>query len=319
MSPGILVVGANGFIGRQLCAELVRRQYPVKGSVRGTTAGEALSYPVVRIADIGPETDWSEALQGIDVVIHLAARVHVMRDDTNDPLSEFRRVNTAGTEHLARCAADAGVRRLVFISSIGVNGSETIKGSPFLETCKPVPHSSYALSKWEAEQCLLEVSGKTGLEVVILRPPLVYGGDAPGNFEQMLKVLAKCVPLPLASASNLRSFIYVGNLVDALIACATHPAAAGKTYLVCDGEDISTPDLLRQLGDAMGFPVRLLPCPQFLLKLAGRLIGKSEQIDRLLSSLQVDSNKIRRELNWQPPFTLRQGLQSAADIYRNRN
>jgi nucleoside-diphosphate-sugar epimerase len=319
MSPKILVVGANGFIGRELCAELVRRQYSVAGTARRVFVNEKLNYPLIRIADIGAETDWSVALQNIDVVIHLAARVHVMRDEVNNSLSEFRRVNTAGTEHLARCAAEAGVKRVVFVSSIGVNGAETIQGHPFVETCKAAPNSPYAVSKWEAEQCLREVSATTGLEVVVIRPPLVYGGDAPGNFMKLLKILSKRLPLPLASIRNLRSFIYVGNFVDALIVCATHPDAAGQTYLVSDGEDISTPDLLRRLGDAMGFSARLLPFPVTLLWFVGCCVGKSEQIVRLVASLQIDISKIRRELGWQPPYTFRQGIDATAERYMECN
>ncbi len=316
MNAGILVTGASGFVGRVLCAELMRREYAVRGAVRGNAAGEALRYPLVQIADIGPGTDWTGALQGIEVVIHLAARVHVMRDDASDPLGEFRRTNTAGTEHLARCAAAAGVRRLVYVSSIKVNGEATHAGSKFSEADAPAAQDPYGISKWEAEQALRRVAQETGLEVVIVRPPLVYGAGVKGNFAQMLRVLGKGIPLPLASVRNLRSLVYVENLVDALIACAGHPAAAGQTYLVSDGEDISTPDLLRQLGVALAHPAHLFPCAPALLQLAGRLTGKADQVERLLGSLQVDSGKIRRELNWIPPCTVQQGLQATAAWYR---
>ncbi len=181
------------------------------------------------------------------------------------------------------------------------------------------PQDPYGISKWEAEQALHRVATETGLEVVIVRPPLVYGAGVKGNFVQMLKVLAKGIPLPLASVGNLRSLVYVENLVDALILCATHPAAAGQTYLVSDGEDISTPELLRRLGIAMGHPARLIPCPEAVLKLLGKLAGKSDQVERLLGSLQVDSGKIRRELNWTPPCSLRQGLQETAEWYRRNH
>jgi nucleoside-diphosphate-sugar epimerase len=253
-------------------------------------------------------------------------------------LEEFRRVNVAGTEHLARSAAASGVKRLVYVSSIKVNGESTLspstlspsrpprKLSPacgggehniFTESDIPNPQDPYGISKWEAEQALHRIAEETGLEVVIVRPPLVYGAGVKGNFAQMLKVLARGIPLPLASVRNLRSLVYVGNLADALIACATHPAAAGQTYLVSDGEDVSTPGLLRQLGDGMGRPARLFPWPAALLKLAGRVVGKADQVERLLGSLQVDSGKIRRELGWTPPHTLQQGLQATAEWYRN--
>ncbi|MDP2106119.1 MAG: NAD-dependent epimerase/dehydratase family protein, partial [Desulfobulbaceae bacterium] len=264
------------------------------------------------------DTNWTDAMRDVGVVIHLAARVHVMHENVKNPLEEFRKVNVAGTEHLARSAAASGVKRLVYVSSIGVNGWQTDEGRVFLETDTPNPHNVYAVSKLEAELSLHCVAAETGLEVVVVRPPLVYGMGAPGNLAQMLKVLAKGIPLPLALVHNLRSLIYVENLVDALILCTTHTAAVGQTYMLSDGEDISTSDLLRHLGAAMGCPVRLFPCPQALLKLAGRLTGKSDQVERLLGSLQVDSGKIRRELGWRPPFTLQQGLQATAEQYRTR-
>lgn len=302
-----LVTGANGFVGRSLCAELLRQGHAVRAAVRSASSLIAEAARVV-VGTIDGETDWTEALCGVGVVIHLAARVHVMHDESKNPLEEFRRVNVAGTEHLARSAAASGVKRLVYVSSIKVNGEATSGNDKFTEVDVPSPQDPYGVSKWEAELVLQRVAKETGLEVVIVRPPLVYGAGVKGNFAQMLKVLAKGIPLPLASVQNRRSLVYVGNLVDALILCATHPAAAGQTYLVSDGQDISTPDLLRRLAIAMGHPVRLLPCPLSLLKLAGRLTGKSDQVERLLGSLQVDSGKIRSELSWVPPYTLQQGL-----------
>jgi nucleoside-diphosphate-sugar epimerase len=266
------------------------------------------------IGEIDNETNWADALRDVDVVIHLAARVHVMHDDTPNPLAEFLRVNVYGTEHLARSAALAGVRRLVYVSSIKVNGEATNGGEQFTETDTPSPQDPYGISKWEAEQALRRVATETGLEIVIVRPPLVYGAGVKGNFAQMLKILAKGIPLPLASALNQRSFIYVENLVDALIVCATHPAAANQTFLVSDGEDVSTPDILRKLGDAMEHPARVFPCPPALLKFAGRLTGKSDQIERLMGSLRIDSGKIRRELGWQPPYTLQDGLRKTIEL-----
>jgi nucleoside-diphosphate-sugar epimerase len=311
-----LITGVTGFVGQSLCVQAVRQGYSVRGAVRKNGTLPEVVEPVV-VGGINAETDWRHALGGVDVVIHLAARVHVMCEHAGNPLEEFRKVNVAGTEHLARFAVANGVKRLVYVSSIGVNGLLTDFGRSFAESDIPHPHNAYALSKWEAEQCLLHVSEETGLEVVIVRPPLVYGAGAPGNFAQMLKVLDKGIPLPLASVKNQRSLIYIENLVDALIHCSTYPAAAGQTYLVSDGEDISTPDLLRQLGAAMGYPARLFPCPPALLKLAGQLTGKSDQIERLLGSLQVDSSKIRSALSWTPPYTLAQGLQATAQRYRD--
>lgn len=315
MTASILVTGANGFVGHELCAELLRRHYSVSGAIRGEAGHDP--YPTVRIADIGPDTDWAAALQGIDIVIHLAARVHVMHDDASDPLAAFRRTNTAGTERLARAAAAAGVKRLVYVSSIKVNGEETVGARRYTEQDIPRPQDPYGISKWEAEQALHRVAKDSGLEVVIVRPPLIYGADVKGNFIQMMRVVARGVPLPFASLQNKRDLLYVGNLADALIACATHPSAAGQTYLLCDGEPVSTAQLLRALAHALAVPSRLFPFPPGMLRLAGRLSGRAAQLDRLLGSLQVDSGKIGRELNWIPPFTLQQGLQVTADWYRN--
>lgn len=306
-----LVTGANGFVGSALCEALSAQGYEVCGAVRSSSTSVEKCKRVI-IGELDDKTGWSKALAGMDVVIHLAARVHVMSDNAADPLAEFRRVNTAGTENLARQAASAGVKRFVYVSSIKVNGEATDGGRKFSESDLPGPQDPYGISKWEAEQALHRVAKETGLEVVIVRPPLVYGAGVKGNFAQMLKVLAHGIPLPLASVHNRRSLVYLGNLVDALILCATHPAAAGQTYLVSDGEDISTPDLLRQLGEAMDHPARLFFCPQSWLKLAGRLAGRADQIERLIGSLQIDSGKIRRELGWTPPFSIHEGLRRAA-------
>lgn len=309
----VLVTGANGFVGRAVCAKLLDCGHSVRGAVRNHLHHLASGGEIVQVAAIDGSTDWGGALSGgVDVVIHLAARVHVMHDNAADPLEEFRKVNTVGTEHLARTAAAMGVRRFVYVSTIKVNGEATCEEKKFSETNVPSPKDPYGISKAEAEQALRRVAQETGLEVVIVRPPLVYGAGVKGNFAQMLGVLAKGIPLPLASVRNQRSLVYVGNLVDTLFVCATHKDAAGQTYLVSDGEDISTPDLLRQLGAAMGHPARLFPCPPALLKLAGRLTGKTDQVERLLGSLRVDSSKIRRELSWKPPYSLQEGLQLTA-------
>ncbi|MDH4234480.1 MAG: SDR family oxidoreductase [Gallionella sp.] len=316
----VLVTGATGFVGGALVRRLLAdgRHLPI-AAVRSQRASLPDGIEVFQVGGLLTDYDWNDALAGVEVVIHLAARVHVMKDVAIDPLDEFRRVNVAGAEHLARSAAASGVKRLVYVSSIGVNGLQTARDQSYSETDKPNPHNAYAISKWEAEQNLSCVSEETGLEVVILRPPLVYGVAAPGNFAQMLKVLGAGIPLPLALVHNQRSLVYVENLVDALILCVTHPTAAGQTYLVSDGEDVSTPDLLRLLGAAMGHPARLFPCPPALLKLAGLLTGRAEQVERLLGSLRVDSGKIRRDLNWKPPYTLWQGLQNTGASVRRTN
>lgn len=305
-----LVTGAGGFVGKSLCTVLLSQGQAVRAIVRVTSA-QAGDFEQVVVGAIDRSTDWSAALRDVGILIHLAARVHVMDDAAADPLAEFRKVNVEGTLNLAQQAAKAGVKRFVYVSSVKVNGEQTGL-LPFVEQAIPNPQDPYGVSKWEAEQALHQISATTGLEVVIVRPPLVYGAGVKGNFAQMIKVLGKGIPLPLASVKNLRSLIYVENLVDALILCTIHSSAAGQTYLVSDGEDVSTPDLLRKLAEAMDQPARVFSCSLALLRLAARLIGKSDQVDRLLGSLQVDGSKIRRELGWTPPFTLQEGLRATA-------
>ncbi len=314
--PRILVTGATGFVGRALCVEALARGFGVRGATRN---GDPITRAVesVKVGAVDADTDWTAALRETDVVVHLAARVHVMRDEASDPLAEFRRVNTAGTAHLAQSAAAAGAKRLVYVSSIKVNGEETPDGRCYSELDAPAPQDPYGVSKWEAEQALGRIAQETGLQVTIVRPPLVYGAGVKGNFAQMMRVVARGAPLPFASVRNRRDLLYLGNLVDALLVCATHPAAAGQTFLLCDGEAVATADLLRRLALALGAPNRQFACPPALLKWAAGLAGKSAQIERLLGSLQVDNSKIRRELNWQPPFSLSQGLRKTAEAERS--
>lgn len=297
-----------------MCAELVRRGQLINAATRGEGIEACVA---VNVGDIDGSTQWKEALHDVEIVIHLAARVHILRDNDPKPLDAFRRVNVAGTENLARAAAAGNVKRLVYVSSIKVNGEETAGDRRYAETDIPAPHDPYGISKWEAEQVLHRVARETGLEVVIIRPPLVYGAGVKGNFVQMMQAVARGLPLPFAAVRNRRDLLYVGNLVDAMIVCATHPAASGQTFLLSDGEPVSTPELLRRLAAALGTAPRVFPFPPTLLALAGRLTGKSAQLARLLGSLQVDSGKIRRELNWTPPYTLEQGLHATAEWYRN--
>jgi nucleoside-diphosphate-sugar epimerase len=304
-----MVTGANGFVGKAFCTEAITRDIKICGATRFPN----VVFPNVKnfeVGDINGSTDWTLALEACDVVVHLAARAHVMREISENPLSEFRRLNVTGTEHLARSAAAAGVKRFVYVSSIKVNGEETFNGKAYTEYSDAAPQDPYGVSKWEAEQMLQRVAKETGLELVIVRPPLVYGTHVKGNFAQMISVIASGVPLPFASVNNKRSLIYIKNLVDALILCASHPAAAGKTYLVSDGDDISTSDLLNKLSLAMSKSPRLFSCPVAFLKLAGCLVGKSNQIARVVGSLQVDSSKIRLELGWLPPYSLDEGLKA---------
>jgi nucleoside-diphosphate-sugar epimerase len=308
----LLITGANGFVGGALCIEATGLGFAVRGATRNaydfSKVAGLIGVENIVVGDINTNTDWYGAVLNCDVVIHLAARVHVMRDRTDDPLAEFRLVNTAGTENLARCAAFNGVKRLVYVSSIKVNGELTIGDKRFLEQDQVDPQDAYGLSKWEAEQVLHRVAAETGLEVVIVRPTLVYGTGVKGNFSEMLRFVAWGIPLPLSGVKNKRDLLYVGNLVDALMTCVSHPEAVGQTYLVSDGVAVSTPDLLRSLAKALGVSSRVFAWPIGLVKVIGSVFGKANKVERLVGSLQVDISKIRRELGWVPPYSLQQGL-----------
>jgi nucleoside-diphosphate-sugar epimerase len=311
-SRRVLVTGANGFVGRACCAEAVARGMAVRGVTRSVCDLPKGAENFV-IGDIDGNTDWRDALMGCQSVIHLAARVHVMADKAADSLNEFRRVNVQGTMNLARQAAAAGAFRFVFVSSIGVNGAETFQ-QPFAAQDSVMPHSPYARSKCEAEQGLRRLSTETGIEVVIIRPPLVYGLHAPGNFGTLVKWLARDFPLPFGAIHNRRSFVALDNLIDLIIICLVHPAAVGQIFLVSDGEDISTTELLLRLGQAMGHPARLLPVPMSWIKFAAALAGRRDLALRLCSSLQVDIEHTRRTLGWNPPVSLEQGLIRAIQV-----
>ena len=314
----VLVTGASGFVGHFLCDLLLAQGFNVCGTLLKLGNHSLLVSGVepVTIKPLSADTEWNHALAGVDSIIHLAARVHIMDDSSADPLTEFRRVNVEGTAQLAREAAKAGVKRLVFISSIKVNGEES--AIPYTQDSPPNPTDPYGISKWEAEQALRKIEAETGLEIVIVRPPLVYGPGVKANFFKMIKIISRGVPLPLASITNKRSLIYVGNLVEALATCASHPSAAGKTYLLSDGEDVSTPELIRRTAKALGVPARLLPFPLPLMRLAGKLTGKSGAVNRLTGSLTVDSSRMRQELGWTPPFTMEQGLEKTAKWFKEQ-
>jgi nucleoside-diphosphate-sugar epimerase len=309
-----LVTGANGFVGRPLCAELLRQGHEVRAAIR-SSAQLPDGVEAVAVGDIDGDTDWTGALQGVEAVIHLAARAHVMKDKAADPLTEFLKVNLHGTENLARQASRAGVKRLVYVSSIKVNGEKTHGKHSYTEQHKPEPKDAYGISKRQAEQALLRIAQESKLEVVIVRPPLVYGPGVKGNFISLLAAIDNEIPLPLAGARNARSLVYVGNLVSALAACATQPAAAGQTYLVRDGEDISTAQLVEKIAAALGRKPHSFNIPPGLLRVVAMVLGRSAQVDRLFGSLRVNDAKLRRELGWDPPYTLEQGLRVTADWY----
>ena len=310
----ILVTGASGFVGRRLCKQL----FDVGAFVRSVGRGKfqvpfASSFT---IDGINANTDWGDALDNVDVVVHCAARVHVMNDSAVDPLAEFREVNTYGTLSLARQAAKAGVKRFIFLSSIKVNGEYTAE-QPFASGDTNVPLDPYGLSKYEAEQGLLKIGQETGLEVVIIRPPLVYGPGVKANFLSLLRWVGKGAPLPLGMINNKRSFVALDNLVDLICVCIDHPNANGQIFLVSDDHDLSTTELLQGMAKALGKPSRLIPVPMFVLNSGARLLGKADIAQRLFASLQVDISNTKELLGWTPPITVEQGLKKVADAYVN--
>ena len=297
----MLVTGASGFVGRAVCDQALKADVVVRRHMRSAV-----------MPNIDGQTDWTHIVSGCSAVVHLAARVHVMGETTAESLAEFRRVNVQGTINLARQAATAGVRRFVFISSIGVNGAETFQ-QPFSARDNPSPHSPYAVSKYEAELGLQALATETGMDVVIIRPPLVYGPGAPGNFGFLERWLKRRVPLPLGAVHNRRSLVSLDNLVDLIMTCLTHPNAANQTFLVSDGEDVSTTELLYRMGRAIGCTPHLFPVPARMLRWAAAMVGKRDMGQRLCGSLQVDIEKTRRLLEWNPPFTLDEGLIKVAE------
>jgi nucleoside-diphosphate-sugar epimerase len=313
----LLVTGGNGFVGSRVLAVLQQQTgLTAAGSVRqiatGTT-GTKNARGCWVTGCLNGDADWSNATKGVDCVVHTAARVHVVRDGAADPLAAFRSVNVQGTLNLALQAASAGVRRLVFISSVKVHGEITALGKPFSADDVPAPLDVYGISKMEAEQGLRHIAASTGMEVVVVRPPLVYGPGVKANFQVMMRWLSRGIPLPLGAVHNQRSLVALDNLVDLIVTCTHHPAAANQTFMVSDGEDLSTTQLLQRLGQAMDRPARLIPVAPALLRAGAALVGKPGLAQRLCGSLQVDIAKTRRLLGWNPPISVDEGLRRAAE------
>ena len=313
----VLVTGASGFVGRAMVARLAAGGvHAVRAASRGAPrpGGDPRIEHVVA-PSLAADADWRDALAGCEAVVHAAARVHVMRDTAADPLAAFRLVNVDGTRRLAEAAADAGVRRFVFVSSIKVNGEGTAAGAPYTARSTPAPVDAYGRSKWEAEQALHEVSARTGLDVSIVRPVLVHGPGVGANFRRLMDAARLGLPLPLASVSNRRSLVFIDNLTSVMERQLTHPAAAGRTFLVSDGDDLSTPELLRRVARVMGRHVPLVPFPPALLSAAARVAGQSAAAARLLSSLQVDISETVERLQWQPEVTADEALARTVRAY----
>ena len=317
----VAVTGASGFVGQAVITGLLSCQHDVHAVVRSL---EKHAPPFTRAiqtfsaGDITVDTDWTDILTRVNCVVHCAARAHVMNETETDALAAYRAVNVAATRQLAEQAAKMGVQRLVYLSSIKVNGEQTVSGDCFTSMDKPFVENPYGISKWEAEQALHEVSAMTGLEVVIIRPPLIYGAGVKGNFLSMLGWLSRGMPLPLGAIQNQRSMVGIDNLVDLILTCMDHPNAANQTFLVSDDDDLSTTELVRRLGAALGKPARLLPVPASVLGLAARLVGKQEMAERLLGNLKVNISKTKELLDWVPPVSVNDGFKKTAKWYLGR-
>lgn len=312
----ILVTGGTGFIGSGLLLELVKKGLSVRAAVRSNNTSLPESIELSLIEDISEKTNWCAALKDVDAVFHCAARVHVMKDGADNVLDEYRKINVRGTLNLARQAANAGVNRFIFLSSIKVNGENTKAAHPFTANDFPAPLDAYAFSKFEAEQGLREIEKQTGMEVVIVRPPLVYGPGVGGNFAILMRCITYGIPLPFGKVNNLRSLVGRNNLVDLLLTCLNHPAAKGQTFLVSDGEDISTSELLLRVGSAMKRRVYLIPMPESIMRAAATICGRRKAAERLYGSLQVDIKNTCHLLGWRPPFNMEGELEKAAKGFR---
>jgi len=310
----VLITGATGFVGRALCSRLAADGCHFVPASRAE--GNLIWGRLHAVGSIDGLTSWKSALKDCSVVVHLAGRVHVMKDDAADPLALYREVNVQGTLNLARQAAAAGVRRFVFLSSLKVLGEASVLGQPFSAENDVCPIDPYGVSKLEAESALRLLASETGMEIVIIRPPLVYGPGVRANFDLLMRAVARGIPLPLGSIENQRSLVALDNLVDLILICLTHPRAANQIFMVSDGEDLSTPDLVRRMAKAMDAPVRLVRVPVLLLNVFAKLTGKSNAMQRLCENLQVDTSKTIAVLGWKPPISVDEGLRRAVAQYR---
>ncbi|PPD05154.1 MAG: hypothetical protein CTY29_02520 [Methylobacter sp.] len=312
----VLITGANGFVGKAVCSHLAANGFAVKAVVRKLSDDLPHDFPFIAVGEIDGQTDWQSALQKVDAVVHLAARVHVMDVKAADPLAEYRKTNVDGTLNLARQALEFGIKRFIYISTIKVNGEFSLPGQSFTAHDKVNPVGGYALSKFQAELGLKQLAEKSALEPVIIRPPLLYGPGVKANFQALLRYVELGLPLPLGAIHNRRSLLAVPNLADLIRVCLTHPAAAGQTFLASDSGAVSTTELLRLIANAMGKSSRLLPIPQDLLSLLLKLAGKADLAQRLCSDLEVDASLTSQRLQWAPPVGLMQALTETVAEYR---
>jgi len=317
MSKRVLVTGPDGFVGYRLCERLLKDGFSVRGA-QFVTAPLPDACESIVVGDLASATNWAEAMVGVDLVVHLAARVHIMNDDATDPLHEFRHVNVEGTRAVAEAAANAGVKRLVFVSSIKVLGEATDE-TPFGADDDPQPLDPYGISKMEAELLLSKLSEKSGMPVTFVRPPLVYGPGVRANFEKLLGIVSRGIPLPFGLVQNQRSLVAADNLVDFLVCCLINEKAANEAFLVSDGQDLSTAGLVRAIAKAFGRSARLLPVPPAWMKWAGSCLGKRDQVDRLIGSLALDISKARNLLNWTPPVSVEEGMKETAEWFLSEN
>jgi len=307
MSERLLITGANGFVAKSVCELATHNGFSVKGALRQHRGMPSYIEPFV-VGEINATTNWGSALCNVNVIVHLAARVHVMHDTSAEPLAAFRAVNVDGTLNLARQAVAAGVKRFVLISSVKVNGESTPPGRAFTEADVPNPQDAYGQSKHEAEEGLRQLSAHTGMEVVVIRPPLVYGPGVKANFAGLIRAVQRGWPLPLGDVNNERSLVALDNLADFIVTCITHPLAANQNFLVSDGHDLSTTELVRGIAEAAGVSVRLLPIPVWALKAGASLLRRGDTVQRLCGNLQVDISKARSLLRWEPPVSVQEGL-----------
>lgn len=304
----VLVTGATGFIGSHLCPSLTAKGWDVRKAVR-----HARSVDEISIGTIDGTTDWGAALDGCDTVVHLAGRAHVLREGKENPTLVFHRINVEGVKNLAEQATIAGVKRFVHLSSIGVLGDETASNQPFNEEDPAKPTSLYALSKWQGEEILREITGD--MEKVVLRPPLVYGPGVKANFYRLMQLATCGLPIPLKSVQNARDIIFVDNLTSGIEQCMTHPAAANQTFVIRDGLHLSTPRLLQDIAKKAGKHCWMVPFPIHTLRKIAKKLGRGGEIRKLSGSLQVDDQKIRRVLDWKPPYTYEEGLEKTVQWF----